>query len=119
VAHALDEGLAGDAAKDHAAKALLDITADRVAVFGNDDAAAPGGIEEGVQAGHIRPHGGGKEHDGPWKGGNGMVHAVQVSALRNDAQVLVHGQYFCGTGAEDGLRIGQNDLVHKRPQPLH
>jgi hypothetical protein len=41
-----------------------------------------------------------------------MEHAVEVSALRNDAQILIHRQNLCGSGAEDCLRIGQDDFVH-------
>ena len=41
-----------------------------------------------------------------------MQHAIEVGALGNDAQVLVHGQHLGGAGAEDCLRIGKNDLVH-------
>ena len=41
-----------------------------------------------------------------------MVHALQIRALRDDAQILVHGQNLGGAGPEDRLRIGQDDLVH-------
>jgi hypothetical protein len=41
-----------------------------------------------------------------------VLHAVEVSALRNDAHILVHGQNFGCTSPKNSLRVGQNDLVH-------
>jgi hypothetical protein len=41
-----------------------------------------------------------------------MVHAVEIGALRNDAQVLVHGQNLGRTCPEDRLRIGKDNLIH-------
>jgi 2-hydroxy-3-keto-5-methylthiopentenyl-1-phosphate phosphatase len=41
-----------------------------------------------------------------------MHHAVEVSALSNNAHILIHGQHLCGAGAENCLGIGKDHFIH-------
>jgi hypothetical protein len=41
-----------------------------------------------------------------------MLQTLQISALRNDAQILVHGQYLGSPCTENRLRIGQDYFIH-------
>jgi hypothetical protein len=41
-----------------------------------------------------------------------MVHAVEIGALSDDPQTLVHGQHFGSSCTKDRLRIGQYKFIH-------
>jgi hypothetical protein len=41
-----------------------------------------------------------------------MVQSIQIRALSNDAQVVIHSQHLGGACAKNCLRIGQDYLVH-------
>jgi hypothetical protein len=41
-----------------------------------------------------------------------VIHAIEIGALGNDAEPLVHGQNFCRASSEDRLRIGQDEFLH-------
>jgi hypothetical protein len=41
-----------------------------------------------------------------------VQHPVEIRALGNNAQILVHGQYFGCARSKNCLRIGKDNLVH-------
>ena len=54
----------------------------------------------------------GEHDDGPGKRGDGVHHAVEVGALRNNAHILIHRQHFGGASPEDCLGIGKDHFIH-------
>jgi hypothetical protein len=93
-------------------EALLQVGCGGFVVLCNHNATAVGAIKQNAEPEQFRPHRSGKQDDRAREGGDGMVHAIQIRALCNDAQLFVHCQYLGGTCTENRLRISQNDLVH-------
>ena len=67
----------------------------------------------GGEGGEVRAKGGGDQDDGATRAIDGRGEACQVVALGHDANIVFEGEDACGSGAKDGLVIGENESIHE------
>lgn len=111
-ANAIDESGAGDGAMHDAIDSHVEVRLNGFADFGDEEAMATVDVGFLYNLRDRQFERGSKDNGGTAEGFHRREKAVWFRALSDDAEVIFHGENLCGSRAENGLTIGENDLIH-------